>query len=168
MTLALALQQQFCVDGEVLKWVEVFKYLGRLLAQDNDDIQAIRAQLRKARATWARVGQVLRSKNVSPHVTATFHKAVVQAILLYGSKTWVLSRMALARLEVFHICATYQMAKMHKPKWGPGRTWIYPRSVDILEECSLKTMEKYINIRRQAIVVYVATGPILNKRRQGE
>jgi hypothetical protein len=105
VTLALALQQQFSIDGEVLERVEVFKYLGRLLAQDNDDIQAIRAQLRKTRATWARVGQVLCNENVSPHVAATFYKAVVQAILLYGSKTWVLSRTALACLEGFHICA---------------------------------------------------------------
>jgi hypothetical protein len=87
MTLALVLQQQFSVDEEVLEWVEVFKYLGRLLAQDNDNIQAIRAQLWKTCATWARVGQVLCNKNVSPNVAATFYKAVVQAILLHGSKT---------------------------------------------------------------------------------
>jgi hypothetical protein len=48
--------------------VEVFKYLGRLLAQDDNDIRVIRAQPRKARATWARVGQVLRAENVPPHV----------------------------------------------------------------------------------------------------
>jgi hypothetical protein len=56
---ALALRQQFTVRGDVLERVEVFKYLGRMLAQDDDDIQAVRAQLRKARAVWARVGQVL-------------------------------------------------------------------------------------------------------------
>ena len=53
VTLALALRRQFSVHGDVLEQVEVFKYLGRLLAQDDDDIQAIHAQLRKARATWA-------------------------------------------------------------------------------------------------------------------
>ncbi len=45
---ALALQQQFLLQGDVLERVEVFKYLGRLLSQDDDDIQAIRAQMRKA------------------------------------------------------------------------------------------------------------------------
>jgi hypothetical protein len=103
----------------------VFKYLGRLLAQDDDDIQAIRAQLWMAHATWARVGQVLHSKNASPHVATTFY-AIVQAILLYGSKTWVLSRTALTHLEGFHICAAYWMVKTHKPKQGAGRVWIYP------------------------------------------
>jgi hypothetical protein len=50
-TSALALQQQFSVHGEALDQVEVFKYLRRLLAQGDDHIQAICAQLRKARGT---------------------------------------------------------------------------------------------------------------------
>jgi hypothetical protein len=70
---ALALRQQFTVRGEVLKRVEVFKYLGRMMAQDDDDIQAVQSQLRKARATWARVGQVLRSENVTPFVAVRFY-----------------------------------------------------------------------------------------------
>ncbi len=45
VTLALAIRQQFSVHGDVLEQVEVFKYLGCLLAQDNNDNQAIRAQL---------------------------------------------------------------------------------------------------------------------------
>ena len=51
---ALALRQQFTVHGDVLERVEVFRYLGGLLSQDDDDIQAVRSQLCKARGTWAR------------------------------------------------------------------------------------------------------------------
>jgi hypothetical protein len=63
---ALALQHKFNVNGTVLERVEVFKYLGCLLAQDDDDAQAIRQQMRKARGVWAQVGQVLRGENVMP------------------------------------------------------------------------------------------------------
>jgi hypothetical protein len=38
---ALALRHQFTVCGDVLERVEVFKYLGWLMAQDDDGIQAI-------------------------------------------------------------------------------------------------------------------------------
>ena len=79
----------------------MFKYLGRLLAQDNDDTQAIRQQLQKARGVWAQVGQVLRGENATPQVAAKFYKVVIQAILLYGSKTWNLTASALPRLEGF-------------------------------------------------------------------
>ncbi len=165
---ALALRQQFMVHGDVLERVEVFKYLGQMMAQDNDDIQAIRAQLRKARATWARVGQVFWSENALPPIAARFYQAIVQAILLYGSETWVISRTALARLEGFHIRAAYRMAKANKHKCGPGNVWEYPRLVDNLKECGMKTMEEYIRIRRQTIATYVATRPILAECRRGE
>ena len=85
--MALALRRQFMVHGDMLERVKVFKYLGRLLAQDNDDPQAVQQQLRKARGVWARVGQVLCGENVGPRIGAKFYKAVVQAVLLYGSKT---------------------------------------------------------------------------------
>ncbi len=45
---ALVLCRQFTVHGDVLERVEVFKYLGCLLAQDDNDAQAIRQQLQKA------------------------------------------------------------------------------------------------------------------------
>ncbi len=53
VTRALALRQQYTIHGDVLKQVEVYKYLRQMMAQDNDDAQAICAQLWKARATWA-------------------------------------------------------------------------------------------------------------------
>jgi hypothetical protein len=62
-----------------------------MMAQDNNDTQALRAQLRKARTTWAPVRQVLWNENVSPFIAVRFYQVVVQAILLYGSETWVIS-----------------------------------------------------------------------------
>jgi hypothetical protein len=82
ITLALAFQQDFVIHGNVLEWVEVFKYLSGLLAQDDDDAQAIRQQMRKARDVWARVEQVLHKEITEPRVATKFYKAVVQAILL--------------------------------------------------------------------------------------
>jgi hypothetical protein len=100
---ALALRCQFMVHGDALEKVEVFKYLGRMMAQDNNNVQAVRHHLHKAWGTWACIGQVLRSKNATPRVAAKFYKAVVQAVLLYGSETWNLTKAVLARLEGFHV-----------------------------------------------------------------
>jgi hypothetical protein len=54
--LALALRCQFLVHRDVLERIEVFKYLGCLLAEDNNNAQAIQQQLQKAREVWACVG----------------------------------------------------------------------------------------------------------------
>ncbi len=109
----MALRHQFTIHGDVLERVEVFKYLGRLLAQDDNDAQAIRQQLRKAQSVWARVGQVLRGENVGHRIAAKIYKAVVQAVLLYGSKTWNLTKSTLAWLKGFHVRAAYKMARKH-------------------------------------------------------
>jgi hypothetical protein len=46
---------------------------------------------------------VLSYENLTPRVAAKFYKAVVQAVLLYGSETWNLTKAVLARLEGFHV-----------------------------------------------------------------
>jgi hypothetical protein len=168
VTSALALRQQFTVRGDVLERVEVYKYLGRMMAQDDNNLQAIRAQLWKARSTWAWVGQVLWSKNALPFVAVQFYQAIIQAILLYGCETLVISWTALARLEGFHIHTAYRMANKNKPKRSPWNEWVYPRLEDVSKECGMTTIEEYIQIFRQTIAVYVATRPIFNKCRQGE
>jgi hypothetical protein len=60
------------------------------------------------------------------------------------------------------------MAHKNKPRRGPWKEWVYPRSEDVLKECEMKTIDEYIQICWQTIVVYVATRPIFNKCRQGE
>ena len=70
--------------------MEVFKYLGRLIAFDDDYTQAWRGNLAKARRLWARISRVLRAENASARVCGMFYKATVQSVVLFGSETWVL------------------------------------------------------------------------------
>ena len=70
-----SLQTRFLAYGEELERVEVFKYLGWLLANDNNDTQAIQANLAKACKAWARVSRVLKAENASPKVCGVFYKS---------------------------------------------------------------------------------------------
>ncbi len=47
------------------------------------------------------------------------------------------------------------MAKENVPKRGLDRTWTYPKSEDVLEECGLKTITEYIRVRMDTIAAYV-------------
>ena len=93
---------EFTAYGEPLEQVDVFKYLGRLLAMDDNDMQAVRHNLRKARGVWKRISVLLRRENLPPRVCGMFYKAVVQSVLLYGSETWTLSASSMKCLEGFH------------------------------------------------------------------
>ncbi len=165
---ALALHKLFRVEGEVLAKVDLFRYLGWILAQDNDDVRAVRQQIKKAREIWTRVGQVLTAENTLPKVSAKFDKAVMQSVLLDGSKIWNLTTTALARLERFHICAAYRIVEKHKPKKGPHHKWVYPRSSEALQECGMDTILHYIDVRRATIFQYVVDWPIYVACGEGE
>ena len=68
----VALQKPFMAYGEDLERVEVFRYLGRLLAYDDNDSQAMRSNLKKAHKSWAQVSRVLRAENAAPKVCGVF------------------------------------------------------------------------------------------------
>ena len=94
-----ALDIRFTAYGDELERVETFKYLGRLMTHDDNDAQAVKVNLRKARKCWGRVSRVLRSENATSRVCGMFYKATVQAVLLFGAETWNVSTAMLARLE---------------------------------------------------------------------
>ncbi len=168
LRLALSLCHQFLVHGDVLGRIEVFKHLSCLPAQDDNNAQAIQQQLQKARGVWARVGQVLHGENTAPGIAAKFYKAVVQAVLLYGSETWNLTNLALARLKGFCVCGAYKMARKHRPKRDANGVWVYPKTVDVLEECGMATTVVYIQSCCQTIAVYVAMRPIFKACMEGK
>jgi hypothetical protein len=81
----------FTAYGEELERVEVFKYLGWLIAYDDTNTQAMQFNLRKARGCWAQILHVLRAENATARTCGMFYEVTVQAVLLYMSKTWSLS-----------------------------------------------------------------------------
>lgn len=86
------------------------------------------------------------------------YKAIMQAVLIYGSKTCVLLETTLASPEGFHIRAASRMVKMHNQQRGPQHRWKYLKSDDVSEECGMSTLEgggEYININvcQQTITV---------------
>ena len=71
--------------------VPTFQYLGRPLDQMDDDWLAVHRNNMHARSIWGRLGTLLRREGAYTKVSESFYRVVVQAIILYGSETWVLS-----------------------------------------------------------------------------
>ena len=68
----------------------------------DDDWPDVRQNIMRARSVWGRLGTLLRREGADTKVSASFYVAVVQAILLYGSETWVLSASMEKRIEGTH------------------------------------------------------------------
>lgn len=70
-----------------LRNVERFNYLGRILSYGNNNVPAIHRKLKRARATWRRVSNILRREGFPAPVTGIFYQAMVAAVLVYGSES---------------------------------------------------------------------------------
>ena len=82
--------------------VTTFQYMGRPLDQTVDDWTDVRRNIMRARSVWGILGTLLRQCGEEPRVSEIFYRMVVQAILLYGSETWVLSASMENRVEGTH------------------------------------------------------------------
>lgn len=93
----------FSVEGEDIQRVTQFQYLVRPIRQDDRDDSAIRYNVMKAQAKWQMFSRILTREGAKPRVMGMFYKgAVVQSILLYGSKTWCITLQKYDILNLFH------------------------------------------------------------------
>jgi hypothetical protein len=150
-----------------LRNVERFKYLGRVLSHDDNDVPAMRRNLKRARGTWTRVAKVLTREEIPAPVAGMFYQAVVAAILLYGSESWVLPPSGLKAIEGFHVEAARRMTGMRPQRRTEG-PWAYPHSRDVLAADWMKPMEHYIRKSRARIAKTIEGWPLLTECRGAE
>ena len=152
----------FYVSGEKINRVKQFKYLGRILSDDDDDIYAVEAQLKKARMTWGRIGKVIKKRARSnPKLMSMFYKVIVQTVLLYGSESWTINSNIMKKLTSFHRrCARFISGRHIR---CVDDVWIYPDTKTTMEITDLLSIEEYMLKRKDTVRLYVRTTDILNK-----
>ena len=88
--------------GFPLSQVTSFKYLGQVLAAEDDKYPAVVRNLWRARQKWVRLTRILSREGVDARTLGQIYLAVAQLIMLYGSKTWVPTSCVDRLLGVFH------------------------------------------------------------------
>ena len=81
----------FLSYGTLLAAVSLFWYLGRMLSSSNDNWTAVEQNLQRAQGKWGRLAKILVREGADRETARRFYVAVMQAVLLFGSKTWVLT-----------------------------------------------------------------------------
>jgi hypothetical protein len=119
-------------------------------------------QLNRAKQKWARISKILTTQGVEPRVKGYFYKAIVQAVLLYGSESWYMTKATVNFFKSFHMRVARYLSGRHIRPLEDG-TWLYPVSEEVLEETGLFLIETYIEKRRAMIFEYISRQPIYNK-----
>ena len=142
------------VNDKQIERVREFKYLGRILSENDDDAKCVESQVTKARARWWRIARILKSEGASAKIMARFYIATVQAILLYGAESWVLTTRLVQILNSFHLRAVRHMTGEHIRKLQDG-TWEYPDHNTLLQKCELEPIMAYVERRRTTLWTYL-------------
>ena len=138
---------EFNLDGEevdnIVENVPTFQYLGQPLDQKDDDWPDVRQNIMCARSVWGRLGTLLRREGVDTKVSASFYRAVVRAILLYGSETWVLLASIVKRIEGIHTDLLQMITGKRVNQLGDG-TWETPGEEVIQEAAGTHSARMYV------------------------
>ena len=69
----------------------MFWYLGQMLSSTDNDWKEVELNLQRERGKWGRLKKILVREGADKRTAGRFYVAVVQAVLLFGSETWVLT-----------------------------------------------------------------------------
>ena len=120
-----------------------------------------RSGARKANQSWVRLAKVIGREGVDPKVSRTFYIAVTQAVLLFGSETWVLTARMEKALDSFHSRVARKIAGRQLWRRKDG-TWYYPSLAVAMKEAGIVQIRTSILRRQNTVAQFIATWPILD------
>ena len=141
--------------------VNSFWYQGRVILAADYDWTAVVINLSRVRAVWKRMMRILSRKGVEPRVSGFFLKTVVQAVLLFGLETRLVTPCMGRALVMFQ----YQVARRltgRLPRRKTDRKWEYTLAARARDEAGFQTMEEYIWRRYNTVAQYIVTKSLLD------
>ena len=136
--------------GCPLDMVIYFRYLGReILAADNNWPAVVR-KFSQARSVCKRMTQILSREGADPRVSGFFFKYVVQAVLLFGLETWVVTPLMGRALGGFQDQVERRLTG-RIPWKKTDRKWEYTSTATARDEAGLQTTEEYIWRRKNTV-----------------
>ena len=130
------------------------------MTTSDDDCPAVVGYLRKAQMKWDRLSRILGREGEKTQVSRIFFKSVVQAVLLFGSETWVMTPRMGRTLGGFQHRVDRQISG-RQPQLLQDGSWEYPPLEEAMWEAGLQEVESYVLRRQNTVAQYIATRPIL-------
>ena len=130
-------QLTFHINGDEIKQVTSFKYLGSILSDKHNIDEEICNRINQASVAYGRLrNRVFQNDNLKLNTKITVYTAVCITTLLYGAETWTTYRRHIKQLETFHIRSLQRILKL---------TWRdkIPHT-EILQRASTTTIETMI------------------------
>ena len=94
-------QTPITLEGENLKEVNTFTYLGSVVSSTGGTDEDVKARIGKARHAFITLRPVWKSTNISTKTKLRIFNSNVKSVLLYGSETWRVTKAISQKLQTF-------------------------------------------------------------------
>ena len=129
-----------------METVSTFKYLGQLMTTGDDNWPSVAGNLVKARKSWGHQSRILSREWADKRVLGNFFKAVVQAVLMFGAETGVLTPRIERALERFQHGSARRITGRQPQRRGYRQCTYHPLN-DAMREAGFKGIRKAIKRR---------------------
>ncbi|KAL5248275.1 hypothetical protein ACHWQZ_G017455 [Mnemiopsis leidyi] len=128
------------VDGNPVKQVTQFTYLGATITSDGKIEKEISVRIGKATGAFNQLNNIWKNKNISINNKVRIYVAGVITILTYGCEVWNTTQAQSGRLETFH---QYCLRRILRVRW-----FHRVKNDDVLKRAEISTLSDIIATKR--------------------
>ena len=128
------------VDGNPVRQVTQFTYLGATITSDGKIDKEISVRIGKATGAFNQLNNIWKNKNISINNKVRIYVAAVLTILTYGCEVWNTTQVQNRRLESFH---QYCLRRILRVRW-----FHRVKNEDVLGRASISALTEIITTKR--------------------
>ena len=91
------------IDGETMKTVTEFVFLGSKITADGDRRHEIKRRLLLGRKVMTNLDSILKSRNTTLPTKVRLVKAMVFPVVMYGCESWTIKKAEHQRIDAFEL-----------------------------------------------------------------
>ena len=91
------------IDGETMKTVTDFIFLGFKIIADGDCSHEIKRPLLLGRKAMTNLDTILKSRNIALLIKVHIVKAMVFPVVMYGCESWTIKKVECRRFDAFEL-----------------------------------------------------------------
>ena len=92
------------INGETMKTVRDFIFLGSKITDDGDCSHEIKRHLFLGRKVITNLDSILKSRDVTLPTKVCLAKAMVSPVAMYGCESWTIQKAEYQRIDAFELC----------------------------------------------------------------
>ena len=100
------------IDGETMKTMSDFIFLGSKITSDNDCSHQIKRCLLLGRKVMTNLDGILKSRDITLPTKVRLVKAMVFQVVMYGCESWTINKAEHRRMDAFEMCCWRRLLRV--------------------------------------------------------